>query len=174
MSNPPESSLSSTPLTVNPSSRPGVKSSLPQLSSFLGPSQISKSSDIPSSSLATTSSPASTPSSLSPEAHPPLSGQEHISPSGLRHDIDSHDGAIQVSFPGYSSVTLQDRLEELHDTTTDFKKLLGRRHFCDKTPLLKVASKSPCVLITLPSGHGKTTTLSMISYFYDILHKRRV
>ncbi|KAL0567552.1 hypothetical protein V5O48_014438 [Marasmius crinis-equi] len=95
-----------------------------------------------------------------------------------------------VSLPEYSDESIWKRLQEarisftldttlprthfiiqLRSDTTEFKNILAVRHFCDRTPIFEVAFRYKCVLLKTPPGHGKTTTLSMIKRFYDVLDK---
>ncbi|KAJ8086235.1 hypothetical protein PM082_005058 [Marasmius tenuissimus] len=85
---------------------------------------------------------------------------------------DQHGNNEVEIYPPYSKKTIKARLAELRDPTTDFKLLVHRRHYCDHTPIFRnVIYKHPTVLLVTPPGHGKTTILSMIHYFYDVLHK---
>ncbi|KAJ8088484.1 hypothetical protein PM082_022557 [Marasmius tenuissimus] len=79
-------------------------------------------------------------------------------------------GGLNVLRLGYSEEQLRCRLAELRDPTTDFKSLVHRRHFRERTPIFEVTRMRRAVLLQTPPGHGKTTTVSMIRYFYDILH----
>ncbi|KAL0562746.1 hypothetical protein V5O48_019333, partial [Marasmius crinis-equi] len=63
------------------------------------------------------------------------------------------------------------RLEQLGSTVTDLAQLVRLCHYRDRTSILDITRICRYILLTMPSGHGKTTTLSTISRFYDILHK---
>ncbi|KAL0563235.1 hypothetical protein V5O48_018840 [Marasmius crinis-equi] len=72
---------------------------------------------------------------------------------------------------GYSKASMVERVEQLLSTTTDFSEISGFRHYCDRTMMFHVTSAMKCVLLRTPPGYGKTTTLSMVEHFYDILRK---
>ncbi|KAJ8088472.1 hypothetical protein PM082_022545 [Marasmius tenuissimus] len=82
--------------------------------------------------------------------------------------MDSKGFKVSRLEPNYLENAIQTRLSELSDPTTDFKVLVHRRHFCDRSPIFDITSKHRSFFLGAPPGIGKTTTLSMIRQFYDI------
>ncbi|KAL0577241.1 hypothetical protein V5O48_004729 [Marasmius crinis-equi] len=81
------------------------------------------------------------------------------------------EGDELLHFQAYTRDSIRARIEQLRSNTTDFGEIAGFRHYCDRTMIFHVTSCKQCVLLRIPPGHGKSTTLSMVEYFYDILRK---
>ncbi|KAK1230174.1 hypothetical protein PQX77_006742, partial [Marasmius sp. AFHP31] len=79
--------------------------------------------------------------------------------------------SIMLLFPGYSYHSVQNRLKDLSSRTTDFKALSELAHFRDRSAIIDLTHRQGCTLLRAPHGYGKSSIVSMLSYYYDIRHK---
>ncbi|KAL0567553.1 hypothetical protein V5O48_014439 [Marasmius crinis-equi] len=100
-------------------------------------------------------------------------GRHGFEISPPKHPVtDDMDTSVESFLPAVSfEESVQARLEQLRSQTTDFEEIRHFHHYCDRTSILEATIKHPCVLLKAPPGYGKTTALSMIEQFYDILQK---
>ncbi|KAK1230175.1 hypothetical protein PQX77_006743 [Marasmius sp. AFHP31] len=79
--------------------------------------------------------------------------------------------STMLLFPGYSYHSVQNRLKDLSSRTTDFKALSELAHFRDRSAIIDLTQLHGCTLLRAPHGYGKSSIVSMLSYYYDIRHK---
>ncbi|KAJ8075136.1 hypothetical protein PM082_019463 [Marasmius tenuissimus] len=79
--------------------------------------------------------------------------------------------STMLLFPGYSYHSVQNRLEDLSSRTIDFRTLSQFAHFRDRSSIIGLTRRHRCTLLRAPHGYGKSSIVSMLSYYYDIRHK---